>query len=125
MAQKEATLTQPSEGVRIGRENRPQGVTIARDFTVLDEDYVAAHNGVIELVGSGSPPAAKAQHDFGEAYVLPGAIDAQVNSRSQKGQEDFVWSTKAVAAARALIPNRSAAARSLIPSIITACRTRA
>jgi allantoinase len=29
---------------------------------------------------------------------MPGAIDAQVHSRSQKGQEDFVWSTRAAAA---------------------------
>ena len=30
--------------------------------------------------------------------MLPGAIDAQVHSRSQLGQEDFVWSTRSAAA---------------------------
>ena len=30
--------------------------------------------------------------------MLPGAIDAQVHSRSQKGQEDFIWSTRSAAA---------------------------
>jgi allantoinase len=28
---------------------------------------------------------------------MPGAIDAQVHSRSQLGQEDFVWSTRSAA----------------------------
>ena len=30
--------------------------------------------------------------------MLPGAIDAQVHSRSQMGQEDFIWSTRSAAA---------------------------
>ena len=43
-------------------------------------------------------PQASERHDFGNAYVLPGAIDAQVHSRSQKDQEDFIWSTRSAAA---------------------------
>lgn len=65
---------------------------------VLDRGYVAIRNGLTERVGTGPAPHATERHDFGDAYVLPGAIDSQVHSRSQKGQEDFVWSTRAAAA---------------------------
>ena len=46
----------------------------------------------------GTPPSARDRQDFGGAYVLPGAIDAQVHSRTQSGQGDFLWSTRAAAA---------------------------
>lgn len=65
---------------------------------VREQGYVAVRAGVIERIGEGVPPAARQHHDFGEAFVLPGAIDAQVHSRSQSGQEDFVWSTRSAAA---------------------------
>jgi len=65
---------------------------------VIENGYVAVRSGLIERVGTGTPPSAAERHDFGQAYILPGAIDAQVHSRSQKGQEDFVWSTRAAAA---------------------------
>jgi allantoinase len=38
------------------------------------------------------------RHQLGEALILPGAIDAQVHSLSQKDQEDFIWSTRSAAA---------------------------
>ena len=50
---------------------------------------------------SGSVPApspAGEKHGGAGFFVLPGAIDAQVHSRSQKGQEDFIWSTRSAAA---------------------------
>lgn len=66
---------------------------------VRENGYVAIRGGVIERIGEGlSPPAAKERHDFGDALILPGAIDAQVHSRSQSGQEDFIWSTRSAAA---------------------------
>lgn len=65
---------------------------------VFASGYVAVRGGVVERVGEGAPPAAAERHDFGDAFVLPGAIDSQVHSRSQKGQEDFIWSTRAAAA---------------------------
>jgi allantoinase len=34
----------------------------------------------------------------GKVMILPGAIDAQVHSLSQKNQEDFIWSTRSAAA---------------------------
>jgi allantoinase len=65
---------------------------------VREQGYVAVRAGVIERIGEGSPPAARQRRDFGEAFILPGAIDAQVHSRSQRGQEDFIWSTRSAAA---------------------------
>jgi len=65
---------------------------------VIEDGYVAVRNGVVERVGSGPAPQARERQDFGSAYVLPGAIDSQVHSKSQHGQEDFIWSTRAAAA---------------------------
>ncbi|GAA4480612.1 dihydroorotase [Gluconacetobacter asukensis] len=66
--------------------------------TVLENGWVAVDAGRISRVGQGLPPTARHVEDHGDALILPGAIDAQVHSRSQKGQEDFVWSTRAAAA---------------------------
>lgn len=65
---------------------------------VRENGYVAVRAGLVERIGEGTPPTARQRHDFGQAFVLPGAIDAQVHSRSQIGQEDFVWSTRSAAA---------------------------
>lgn len=65
---------------------------------VRENGYVAVRDGLVARVGEGPPPAARESHDFGSAFVLPGAIDSQVHSRSQRDQEDFVWSTRAAAA---------------------------
>jgi allantoinase len=71
---------------------------VVRTDRVIDDGYVAIRDGLIERVGAGTPPSARERHDFGAAYLLPGAIDAQVHSRSQRDQEDFIWSTRAAAA---------------------------
>jgi allantoinase len=65
---------------------------------VLDDGYVAIRGGVVERVGAGPAPSAAERQDFGSCYVMPGAIDAQVHSKSQLKQEDFIWSTRAAAA---------------------------
>ncbi|WP_426437026.1 dihydroorotase [Bradyrhizobium genosp. P] len=65
---------------------------------VIDNGYVAIRGGLVERVGEGPAPAAGERQDFGKAFVLPGAIDAQVHSKSQLNQEDFIWSTRAAAA---------------------------
>jgi allantoinase len=70
---------------------------VVRADRVIDEGYVAIRGGVVERVGSGPTPAARERQDFGSSYILPGAIDSQVHSRSQLGQEDFIWSTRAAA----------------------------
>ncbi|MDF0695583.1 amidohydrolase family protein [Rhizobium sp. MC63] len=74
-----------------------QGTVVLPD-RILEEGYVAARDGRIAEVGLGVPPAARERHLLGRALILPGAIDAQVHSLSQKNQEDFVWSTRSAAA---------------------------
>src|SRR3981189_313501 len=64
---------------------------------VIDNGYVLVGDGKVQAVGSGPAPSGE-RHGGKDFLVLPGAIDAQVHSRSQLGQEDFVWSTKSAAA---------------------------
>jgi allantoinase len=71
---------------------------LVRADGVFEDGYVAVRGGIVERVGTGAPPQASESHGFGKALVMPGAIDAQVHSRSQRGQEDFIWSTRAAAA---------------------------
>lgn len=71
---------------------------IVRSDCTLERGFVAVRDGVIERVGQGEGPAARERLDFGTALVMPGAIDSQVHSCSQRGQEGFEWSTRAAAA---------------------------
>lgn len=66
----------------------------------IPNGYVAIQNGKVAQVGSvdsGLPAARQTEH-YSDCYVFPAAIDSQVHSRSQKGQEDFIWSTRSAAA---------------------------
>lgn len=72
--------------------------TVVLPDRVISRGYVAVSDGKIARVGEGHAPAGLERHDLGEALILPGAIDAQVHSLSQKNQEDFLWSTNAAAA---------------------------
>lgn len=72
--------------------------TVVTAATVLTDGWVGVEDGRIVQVGSGSRPAAAVVHEHGAQLVLPGAIDSQVHSRSQAGQEDFLWTTRAAAA---------------------------
>jgi allantoinase len=72
--------------------------TVVTAERVIAGGYVAVSEGKIAAVGEGPAPAAAEHHEFGEALILPGAIDAQVHSLSQRGQEDFIWSTRSAAA---------------------------
>lgn len=74
-----------------------QGRFVGEDG-IVERGFAAVRDGKIAHLGSGQAPAAKDVHDFGDAIVLPGVIDGQVHSRSQKDQEDFVWSTRSAAA---------------------------
>ncbi|GBQ89100.1 dihydroorotase [Acetobacter nitrogenifigens DSM 23921 = NBRC 105050] len=66
--------------------------------TVSPDAWIVIDDGRISQIGHGAGPAAREVQDYGDALILPGAIDPQVHSRSQKGQEDFIWSTRAAAA---------------------------
>ena len=64
---------------------------------IIDDGYVLVADGIVQRVGQTPPPAGE-RHGGPGFFVLPGAIDGQVHSRSQAGQEDFVWSTRSAAA---------------------------
>jgi allantoinase len=72
--------------------------TVVLPSDVIEGGYVAVREGKVVHVGEGTPPHARERHDFGRGLILPGAIDAQVHSLSQKDQEDFTWSTRSAAA---------------------------
>ena len=72
--------------------------TVVTADRIIENGYVAVRDGIVEAVGQGAPPAAAERHDFGASYLMPGAIDSQVHSRSQKDQDDFIWSTRSAAA---------------------------
>lgn len=72
--------------------------TVVLPSMVIEGGYVAVRDGKVVHVGEGRAPHGREQHDFGTGLILPGAIDAQVHSLSQKDQEDFIWSTRSAAA---------------------------
>ena len=71
--------------------------TVILPDRIIENGFVLVADGVVRQVADGGPPAGE-RHGGPGFLVLPGAIDAQVHSRSQKGQEDFVWSTRSAAA---------------------------
>jgi allantoinase len=72
--------------------------TVVLPDRIVEGGHVAVRDGKIAFVSQGAMPAARERHDLGKALILPGAIDAQVHSLSQKNQEDFIWSTRSAAA---------------------------
>jgi len=72
--------------------------TLVLPDRVINRGFVAVRGEQVVQVGEGPAPGARERHDLGEALILPGAIDAQVHSLSQKDQEDFIWSTRSAAA---------------------------
>jgi allantoinase len=74
-----------------------KGTVVLAD-RIVPSAFVAVRDGLVAMVGQGAMPAARERHELGAALILPGAIDAQVHSLSQKDQEDFVWSTRSAAA---------------------------
>ncbi|MBM6592828.1 dihydroorotase [Microvirga pudoricolor] len=72
--------------------------TVVLPSRLVENGFVAVRDGKVALVGQGEPPAGREAHALGNAMILPGAIDAQVHSLSQKNQEDFIWSTRSAAA---------------------------
>ena len=72
--------------------------TVILPHSIIENGYVAVRDGKVVHVGEGIAPSAHERHELGNALILPGAIDAQVHSLSQKDQEDFIWSTRSAAA---------------------------
>lgn len=71
--------------------------TVILPDKVIERGWVLASDGLVRHVGAGTPPAGERHGGMG-MLVFPGTIDAQVHSRSQKDQEDFIWSTRSAAA---------------------------
>ncbi len=72
--------------------------TVVLPHRIVEGGHVAVRDGKVVHVGQGAMPAARDRHDLKGAMILPGVIDAQVHSLSQKNQEDFIWSTRSAAA---------------------------
>jgi allantoinase len=72
--------------------------TVVLPDRVIENGYVLVGDGEVQVLGSGAAPAGE-RHGGPNHLVFPGAIDAQVHSRSQLGQEDFIWSTRRAAEA--------------------------
>ncbi|HEV7344851.1 MAG TPA: amidohydrolase family protein [Devosia sp.] len=72
--------------------------TVVLPEKIINNGFVAVRDGKVAHVGQGPVPGARERHNLGNALILPGAIDAQVHSLSQKDQEDFIWSTRSAAA---------------------------
>lgn len=60
--------------------------------------YLSVLNGEVVGVTAGDPGSSRERVDAEGAYVFPGAVDAQVHSRSQKGSEGLAACTRAAAA---------------------------
>ncbi len=73
-----------------------QGDIVTENGT-LDDGYLGISNGKIAYVGTERPACDNVVEHRGK-LVFPGAVDAQVHSRSQKGREGFAFSSKAAAA---------------------------
>ena len=71
--------------------------TVVLPDRIIDNGYVLVGDGTVRAVGASAAPSGE-RHGGSGYLVLPGAIDAQVHSRSQRGQEDFLWSTRSAAA---------------------------
>ncbi|HTM78419.1 MAG TPA: allantoinase, partial [Devosia sp.] len=71
--------------------------TVVLPSAIIENGYVAVRDGKVIHVGEGVAPSAHERHLLGKALILPGAIDAQTHSLSQKNQEDFIWSTRSAA----------------------------
>ncbi|WP_414473156.1 dihydroorotase [Microvirga sp. M2] len=72
--------------------------TVVLPDRIVENGFVAVSGEAIALVGQGAAPSARERHLLKGAMILPGAIDAQVHSLSQRNQEDFIWSTRSAAA---------------------------
>src|SRR5579863_4522742 len=70
--------------------------TIVLPDRIIENGYVLVVDGVVHRVGEEPAPAGE-RHGGAGFLVLPGAIDGQVHSRRQAGQEDFIWSTRSAA----------------------------
>ncbi|PIE69690.1 MAG: allantoinase [Deltaproteobacteria bacterium] len=73
-----------------------KGDIVTKD-AIISDGYIAITGEKISEIGSGDIPQANMFFDESGSLVMPGGIDAQVHSNSQKGREGFAWSTRSAA----------------------------
>jgi allantoinase len=65
---------------------------------VLADGWIAARDGSIAAIGSGSPPAAASVHDHRGRSILPGLVDGHMHTSSAIGWDGIAGATRAAAA---------------------------
>lgn len=60
--------------------------------------WLAVRDGKIAARGTGAPPAARETLDAKGCWIIPGVVDGQVHSGSQRDQEGLGWASRAAAA---------------------------
>jgi allantoinase len=75
------------ERLILGRVVTPSGI--------LEQGWVAIAGETIAAVGTGEPPPAAETVDYGDAYLLPGAVDGQTHAGSQIGFSGMAPTSKA------------------------------
>jgi allantoinase len=64
----------------------------------LPNGWIAVLDGKIAEIGDGEPPSAKAVHDAGRDFILPGAIDGQTHATSYGGLPGLASTTRSAVA---------------------------
>ena len=72
--------------------------TVVTPSGVLPGAWVACRAGVVAAIGQGEPPNARATHDAGDAWVIPGAIDGQTHAGSFQGLRGLEPTTRSAVA---------------------------
>ena len=78
--------------------------------SVFRNGFVGVRGEHIELVGGGTPPAAKRTRDASNCWIIPGVVDGQVHTGSQADHEGLRIGSRAAASTdSAVTPGRTAA----------------
>jgi allantoinase len=93
-----AILKMPFREERMNAIDRVVRGRIVLPDQIIEHGFVAVAGGKVAQVGAGAGPSGATCEEYRDCLVLPGAIDGQVHSRSQRDQEDFIWSTRSAAA---------------------------
>ena len=59
--------------------------TIVTPHAALARGWIAVDGETITALGADAPPDARSVHDYGDAWILPGGIDAQTHAGSYRG----------------------------------------
>jgi allantoinase len=65
---------------------------------LVEDGYVLVGDGLVQAIGTGPIPAGEKIRRGPDLSYCRAQSTRQVHSRSQKGQEDFIWSTRSAAA---------------------------